>query len=211
MKERNSHYALVARRGELMAELFLQDLEPLSVARPPHDFGYDFLVVFKNSKGGMNTFGVEVKATEKPVPSRFVIDKQTYGYLVNSTIPGLLLVADVKRNKLFYAWPPQLDAGHNGSRSIDVPLVQIDSETRAELHKRLVAWPSIRSEEFKSPWSDYTPKEGDRVSADGKSGPFTVHKVNAEKAVADLKLIGKRHIAKSVPFAHIHPLSDEAE
>ena len=120
-----------------MAELFLEGLQPVSVARPPHDFGYDFLVVFKNSKGGINTFGVEVKATERPVRSRLMIDKRIYDRLANSTPPGLLLVADVKRNELFFAWPSRADTRR--SISVTLPLTQIDSKTRAELHKRLVA------------------------------------------------------------------------
>src|SRR5438045_3430855 len=99
MKRTNSHPELLGRRGELMAELFLESLDPVSVARPPQDFGYDLLVAFKNSKGGINTFGVEVKATQRPVPSRFVIDKRTYDRLAHSTIRGLLLVADVTHNK----------------------------------------------------------------------------------------------------------------
>jgi hypothetical protein len=139
MKKTNSRYELLGRRGELMAELFLEGLQPLSVARPPHDFGYDLLVVFKNSKGGINTFGVEVKATERPVPSRFVIDRRTYDRLAHSTIPGILLVADVKRNKLFFALPPRVDARWSEPSSVPILLTQIDGKTRAELHKRLVA------------------------------------------------------------------------
>lgn len=122
-----------------MAELFLQDLEPASVARPPRDFGYDLLVVFKNSKGGINTFGVQVKATERPVPSRLVIDRRTYDRLAHSTIPGLLLVADVKQNALFFGWPPRVDTRRGESRSVSIPLTQIDSKTKAELHEKLVA------------------------------------------------------------------------
>ncbi len=126
-----------------MAELFLEGLEPVSVARPPQDFGYDLLVVFKNSKGGVNTFGVEVIATQRPVPARFVVDRPTYDRLAHSTIPGLLLVADVKQNKLFFAWPPRVDTRRSESSSVSFPLTQIDSKTQAELHKRLVAYDKV--------------------------------------------------------------------
>jgi hypothetical protein len=122
-----------------MAELFLEGLDPVSIARPPQDFGYDLLVVFKNSKGGINTFGVAVKATERPIPSRFVIDRRTYDRLVHSTLPGLLLVADVKQNKLFFARPPQAATRRSESSSVSLPLTPVDSETKAELHKTLVA------------------------------------------------------------------------
>lgn len=139
MKPTGSHYSVVARRAELMAELFFQDLEPVSIARPPHDFGYDFLVVFKNSKGGKNTFGVEVKATDHPVQSPFTVDRRTYDLLAHSTLPGFLLVADVKQNRLFYAWPPRVDTRHDGSKSVRMTLTPIDSNTKAELHKSLLA------------------------------------------------------------------------
>src|SRR5205809_1214564 len=102
MTQIHPHAELVTRRGELMAELFLQEFGPASIARPPHDFGYDFLVVFKNSKGGINTFGVDVKVTERPVPSPFLIDRRTYDRLAHSTIPRLLLVADVTQNRLLF-------------------------------------------------------------------------------------------------------------
>ena len=58
---------LVARRGELMAELFLQELEPAFVAQPVTDFAYDFFIGFSKPDGGINTYAVEVKATEQPI------------------------------------------------------------------------------------------------------------------------------------------------
>ncbi len=138
MKQATAHAELVARRGELMAELFLQDLEPASLARPPANFGYDFLVVFPRRNGGTNTFAVEVKATEHPDPSSFVIDKQTYNRLAHSNIPGLLLVADSKENRLFFAWPPRVDT-RSQPGSVSIQLTPVDDKTEKELHKRLVA------------------------------------------------------------------------
>ena len=144
MKQTDSHSApshsyVVTRRGELMAELFLQSLEPVSIARPPEDLGYDLLVSFANSRGGINTFGVEVKATEQPSGSFAVINRRVYDLLAHSTIPGLLLVADVKRNNLFYAWPPRLDTRRSEPKTIKVPLFPIDDETKKELHRRFTA------------------------------------------------------------------------
>lgn len=139
MKQTHSNAELVARRGELMAELFLQGLKPTSLARPPDDFGYDFLVGFVNRKGGINTVGVEVKATERLDRSSFVINRRTYDLLAHSTIRGLLLVADVKQNRLFYAWPPRVDTRYRGSGLISICLTEVDDKTRRELHKRLIA------------------------------------------------------------------------
>jgi uncharacterized protein DUF4365 len=120
----------VHRRSELMAELFLQQLGP--VARSTPDLGYDFLVTVKNRKGGANTFGVQVKGTESGAPSSFEADRDLYRSLTLSNIPGFLLVADVKKNKLFYGWPDR------AARSI--PLHEADDERVSELRKRLVDW-----------------------------------------------------------------------
>jgi len=123
-----------------MAELLLEDFGPLSLARSPKDVGYDFLVSFRNSRGGTNTFGVEIKATERPDLSSFVVDRQTYNRWAHSTIPGLLLVVDVKQDRLLFGWPQRVDSRHGGYKSVRVPLTEIDDRTKKELHKRLVAW-----------------------------------------------------------------------
>jgi hypothetical protein len=115
-----------------MAELFLQQLDPVSLVRSTDAFGYDFLVTFKNRKGGTNTFGVEVKGMGSHVRPSLVVDKKLYDRLTLSNIPGFLLVADIKRNKLFYGWP---DPVHRR-----IPLHKLDDETKRELRKRLVDW-----------------------------------------------------------------------
>jgi hypothetical protein len=124
--------AFVERRSELMAELFLQQLNPISLVRSTHDLGYDFLVTFKNRRGGTNTFGVEVKGVDSNVPSSFMVNKVLYNRLVLSNIPSFLLVADVKRNKLFYGWPDP------GDRR--VPLHEVHDQGASELRKRLLDW-----------------------------------------------------------------------
>jgi uncharacterized protein DUF4365 len=139
MTETNSHADLIGRRSELMAELFLQELKPKFLARPTDDFGFDFLVSFTNPKGGMNTFGVEVKGTDRDVSSSFAIDKGLYRRLVSSNVPGFLLVANVKQNKLFYSL---LKADHSSVRGdagrVLVPITEIDQHSRKELRKKLI-------------------------------------------------------------------------
>jgi hypothetical protein len=115
-----------------MAELFLQQLDPVSLVRSTDDLGYDFLVTFKNRKGGANTFGVEVKGMSSHVPSSLVIDKKLYDRLTLSNIPGFLLVADIKGNKLFYGFPDRV-----GRRIL---LHKVDAKRGHELRKRLVDW-----------------------------------------------------------------------
>ncbi len=122
-----------------MAELFLQELEPKFLARPTLDLGFDFLVGFGNPEGGVNTFAVEVKGTERAISSSFPLDKRSYRRLANSNVPGFLLAVDVKQNKLFYAWPERSDAVlDSGAGRISVPVTEINETTRTALRKRLL-------------------------------------------------------------------------
>ena len=54
MNNTQTNKQVISRRGELLAELFLQDLHPSFVAKPTADFGYDFFVGFPNTHGGIN-------------------------------------------------------------------------------------------------------------------------------------------------------------
>jgi hypothetical protein len=47
---------------------------------------------------------VQVQATEQPVAAAVHADAEQYERLAYSNIPALLLVVDVKRNRLFYSW-----------------------------------------------------------------------------------------------------------
>ena len=122
-----------------MAELFLQELNPKFLAKPTEDFGFDFLVTFTNAKGGLNTYGVEVKGTERPVSSSFPIEKGLYRRLIHSNVPGFLLVANVKQNRLFYSWIETQDVDiHGGVGKVTVPVTEIDEHSKKRLRKRLV-------------------------------------------------------------------------
>ena len=138
MNKPRSHAENIGRRGELMAELFMEDLGPTFVARTTVDFGYDLFVGFMNSKGGVNITGVQVKATERIVTSYYVIDSRLFARLAYSNIPGLLLVADVKQNRLFYAWPTHVDTSDRLADSIRILITEINDNTRVGLLKRLI-------------------------------------------------------------------------
>jgi hypothetical protein len=139
MRETPSHAEFVGRRSELLAELFLQELEPRFLSRPSADLGFDFLVGFANPDGGVNTFAVEVKSTEQAISSPFPIDKKSYLRLVSSNLPGLLLAVDVKQNKLFCAWPERDSADLIGwSAKIKGPVIEINDATKNDLRKRLL-------------------------------------------------------------------------
>lgn len=129
---------LLGRRGELLAELFLQDLGAEFVARPTTDLGYDFFVGFNNSEGGVNIAAVEVKATERPVQQRFPLQRQLFRRLAYSNIPVLLLVANVKENRLFYALPGTFSSVvESGASTVSIPVTAVDDTTRNELRHLL--------------------------------------------------------------------------
>ena len=121
-----------------MVELFLEELGPEFISRPTSpDVGYDLLVGFMNKKGGINTFAVEVKATERPPTGRFQLTRHTFERFAHSNIPGLLLVADVKGNRLYYAW---LNARKlTGTMTVSIPVIELDDASKRVLRKQLRA------------------------------------------------------------------------
>src|SRR5688500_16471328 len=139
MKETQSHAELVARRAELLAELFLQEMDPTFVARPTRDLTFDFFVGFQNPHDGINLTAVEVKSTERPVNGRFPISKRLYDRCANSNIPVLILVVDVKQNRLFYAWPSAENSDANSADTVTIRLEEIDEKTKKLLRKQLMA------------------------------------------------------------------------
>lgn len=129
---------LTMRRGELMAEIFLQELGALFVARPNfNDIVFDFIVGFKNKKGGINTTAVEVKSTSRPVTNSFVIKKKLYNNLAHSNIPAILLVVDVKNNQLYYSWPSEHQGASSLKDSVRIPVSIIDSEVKDSLSRKM--------------------------------------------------------------------------
>jgi hypothetical protein len=139
MTTKKSQADMIGRRGELMAELFLQDLNPSFVAKPTSDFGYDFYLGVQNADGGINNYAVQVKATSRPVPSRFPLNMKLFKLLTHSNIPGLLIVADVKHNKLFYAWLTREkgDVDQEGNNIVRIPVTEVNDSVKEELRKKL--------------------------------------------------------------------------
>ena len=126
------------RRGELLAEIFLQELEPEFVAQaPPENFAFDFLIGFLNEDGGFNSFAVEVKATETPINGEYSVKPDLFRKMAHSNIPVLLLVIDVKRNELFYAWPGKGSVSKFSSSSVAIPLKRIDEASQKALRLRM--------------------------------------------------------------------------
>ncbi|MGB9030987.1 MAG: DUF4365 domain-containing protein [Acidobacteriaceae bacterium] len=127
----------IGQRSELLAQLFLQDLKPEILSRPSEDVGFDFLVGFKNSAGGLNMFGIEVKGTEHPPAGFFPLDRRTFLRLAESNVPACLLVADVKQNRLFYSWIGRV-APPVSRRQVSVPVTEINDKTKADLRRQML-------------------------------------------------------------------------
>jgi len=130
---------MIGRRAELMAELFLQDLNPDFVAKPTSDFGYDFYLGFQNPNGGINNYAVQVKATSRPVPSQFPIKTRLYKLLTYSNIPAFLIVVDVKQNKLYYAcFSPEMPKDFQETKTIiRIPVTEVNDLVKEDLRKKL--------------------------------------------------------------------------
>ncbi len=113
--------AFVYRRAELMVRLFLEELEPTSIVQvgDKDKSGLDFLITFVAADEGLRVVGVQLKATQLPVKStfQFGVRREWLAALRHSNVPILLLVADVKQNKLYFAWLDKISKGIIGSGS----------------------------------------------------------------------------------------------
>lgn len=142
MSEASSRKQLIERRGELLAEFFLEDFAPAFLARPSADLGYDYLMGLANAEGGMNLAAVQVKATERPVPSRMPMRRDLYDRMAHSNVPVLLLVVDVKRKLLYYATADsEAHTDDAGTSGVVVQLTEVDENVKQELRARLCGLP----------------------------------------------------------------------
>lgn len=140
MSSAKSHAEMVARRAELLVELFLQDLGATFVSDPRTDTGYDFIVSFPNREGGKNFSAVEVKATERPVRDFYPLDAKWYERLTRSNIPSLLMVVDTKHNRLYHSWPGEGEIKVDADAArVRVPVLPIDDSMKAQIRKRLAS------------------------------------------------------------------------
>ena len=140
MNSPKSQAEIVARRAELLAELFLQDLGATLISRPSSDSdtGVDFIVAFPNGNGGTNLSAIEVKGTDRPVGDSYALDSKWYKRLAHSNVPSLLLVVDAKHNLLYHAWPKDdIGVDYPNGRTIRVPLVLIDDSAKEQIRERL--------------------------------------------------------------------------
>ena len=129
----------VAFRAQLLAELFLQELNPLFVGKPADPADYDFVISFKNQEKGINTFPVEIMATERPISKTIPLPRFRIARLADTAVPAMLMVVDVKLNEFAYAWIDSYKLQPARIRMGKIGVTKINSSTKLKLVKELTA------------------------------------------------------------------------
>jgi len=131
---------LKLRRAELMAQLFLQDLGA-SVWSTGERGPFDFIAVFRTADHKLRIVAIEVKASEhvSGTKFRFQASREQAHAVRHSNVPLLVLVADVKSNKLYYGWAADIRTQESGAkpRSVVQSVLSIhpaDEEKEGLLH-----------------------------------------------------------------------------
>lgn len=95
----------VQRRGELLAEQFLLDLQPDDIiANSSAAYPFDFIACFTKPNGSTVLIGVEVKTTQQKIDDRYPFPAEQATKLINSNIPILVVVVNVKANEVYFNW-----------------------------------------------------------------------------------------------------------
>lgn len=137
----SQHSRLVARRGQLMAELLLLDLGAKRIFRQTNDDPEcEYRVIFEKEKEDPNTLTVKLKSTVRPPGKRIQLERSEFEGLPpsNCNLQPLLIVADVKQNQMHYAWLPTAITSAKGAR-ISVPLIFLDDSKKAALKRKIQA------------------------------------------------------------------------
>ena len=122
MNDVKSNPWYVGERGELLAGVFLLDLNPEYLGRAiKQPAAYDYLATFKFSNDRLVTISVEVKATEKPLNDRHILllPRRQVEAMRSSNIPFLIVVADVIRNIIGFNWATALEDMGGRARMVD--------------------------------------------------------------------------------------------
>jgi Domain of unknown function (DUF4365) len=84
------------------------------------------------------TLKTEGCGTRQDVQLSFGIERKTYDRLANSNIRILLVITNVKQNKLYFAWIKNR-RHHSGATTVMIPLTPINDRTKKELRRKLTA------------------------------------------------------------------------
>lgn len=129
----------IGRRGELIAEMFLQDLGPLNLLHVTDGSPFDYIAGFQARPGRPVMIAIVVKATELPIQGHCPIyaNKATLEAWTHSNLPVLIVVVDVKANEIFYNWASTVDLisdpSIKGHGFIEVPVRKVTHSTKVQL------------------------------------------------------------------------------
>jgi hypothetical protein len=133
-----SEESIKARRAELLVEGFLYELNPPHIAQVEGDnLGFDFVIAFKKPDRGLKYCAIEIKATENLVAETFhFMTGRRFLEARKSNMPMVILVADTKRNELYYGFASEaevVNAAHRaGFYGITLPVSKIGQSSAAK-------------------------------------------------------------------------------
>jgi hypothetical protein len=153
MEKRAEPWNVVRQRGELLANLFLEDLgASVWVMKGREDVGpFDLIAFFPTDEQKLRVAGVKVRATQEPVGKeyRFQAGPETIRALQHSNVPVLILVVNVKRNEIFYGWAREVrcesSSSAKGKQKIaycTLPVVAA-AEGKEELLSKILSQPEF--------------------------------------------------------------------
>lgn len=132
---------LLARRAELLAEMFLNDLGARVTEAPSG--AVDYLAFFESSDEAFQVVAVEVKARETPIPAEFPIEGAKLAQVAKLNIPTLLLVVDIKQNKFGFAWLDEFARTHpRRAGTVKVP-IQDAEQSREQIRERILSTAAV--------------------------------------------------------------------
>jgi Holliday junction resolvase-like predicted endonuclease len=148
MREKENKAWYIGRRGELLAEEFLLELETTYVASlQQSDIGLDYVAFFSKDDGTPVIIAVEVKATEQEIKGRFVMQSSLLKRLRHLNVPVLIIVVDVKHNDIYFTWaqdavPPEREDSLRRSAMCTISLRKATSEEK-DLLKHEILNPKV--------------------------------------------------------------------
>ncbi|WP_150107196.1 DUF4365 domain-containing protein [Pedosphaera parvula] len=100
---------------------------------------WDYMAAFQTKAGRLINITVKVIATEKPIPEEmiFVMSNKQANEILNSNLPILIVVVDVKTNSIACNWVSKATVSHssrlNGDARIRFPALKVDQGTVGKL------------------------------------------------------------------------------
>jgi len=141
-----SDATLVTMRALSLAELFLQDCNPLFIAKTEFkEPKLDYFVGFAANNGSLQVCAIDVLANTRRVSQRFslILSHRRFHRIKGSNIPFLLFIVDVKMNEIFFFWmddlPSEPASRLKGDLRFEISLTLADDAGKRKLVSRFTA------------------------------------------------------------------------